>query len=251
MNKTAIKNFAIWARTKLLSDAVYKAGLVGVTKEGFAEPLPQSTHDAQFFDIGTKSPYCITGSEISRRKSLTEIIRAKAEQSDHAAAFDAVIEEAAYTWFNRLIAIRFMEVNDYLPSHIRVLSSASGKAEPDLVSAPFDADLPYTETERAQVLKLQEESKTDELFRLLFIKQCNALNAILPELFEKTNDHTELLFAASFTDPNGVVTHLVDDIEEDDFNVQKEGQVEIIGWLYQYYNTEPKQAVFDGLKKNS
>ncbi|MDR0854599.1 MAG: BREX-1 system adenine-specific DNA-methyltransferase PglX [Clostridiales Family XIII bacterium] len=246
MDKTAIKNFAVWARTKLISNVEYKAGLLGITKGGIADALPQSTGDAQFFNIGTKDPYCITGRQISQRNSLVRLIEAKAEQSDFATAYDALVEEVSYTWFNRLIAIRFMEVNDYLPSHIRVLSSEAGKAEPDLVSTPFDAELAFTEAERAQVLKLQDESKSDELFRLLFIKQCNALNAILPELFEKTDDHTELLFSASFTDPNGVVAHLVSDIAEEDF---KEA-VEIIGWMYQYYNTEPKQDVFDGLKKN-
>lgn len=96
-----------------------------------------------------------------------------------------MIEEVAYTWFNRLIAIRFMEVNDYLPSHIRVLSSESGKLEPDLVTTPFDAELPFTAEEEAQIFQLKQDNKLDEVFRILFLKQCNALNEILPALFEK------------------------------------------------------------------
>ena len=155
-----------------------------------------------------------------------------------------MIEEVAYTWFNRLIAIRFMEVNDYLPSHIRVLSSESGKLEPDLVTTPFDAELPFTAEEEAQIFQLKQDNKLDEVFRILFLKQCNALNEILPALFEKTKNYTELLLSLSVIDQDGVVYHLIHDIPEDDFNIERGGQVEIIGWLYQYYNTEPKAAAF-------
>jgi hypothetical protein len=137
-----------------------------------------------------------------------------------------------------------MEVNEYLPSRIRVLSSETGKVEPDLVTTPFDADLPFTEQEKQTVIQLKLNNQLDEVFRLLFIKQCNALNEILPNLFEKTNDYTELLLSLSVIDEEGVVYHLVHDIAEKDFNVELEGQVEIIGWLYQYYNTEPKDKVF-------
>lgn len=154
------------------------------------------------------------------------------------------MESVAYTWFNRLIATRFMEVNDYLPSHIRVLSSESGKMEPDLVTTPFDADLTFTDKEKQDIVQLKNENHLDECFRLLFIKQCNALNEILPALFEKTADYTELLLNISAIDKKGVVSHLVNDIAEDDFNIEKGGQVEIIGWLYQYYNTEPKNEAF-------
>ena len=251
MNKTAIKNFAIWARNKLIADITYKAGLLGIAEEEIKNPLPQSTKDVQFFDIGTKEPYSITGAEIVQRRKLAEAIQQKVKQSDYKTAYKSVIEEVAYTWFNRLIAVRFMEVNDYLPTRIRVLSSESGtKIEPDLVTSPFDADLDYTPYEKDRIMQLKNENLLDELFRMLFIKQCNALNAILPELFEKTNDYTELLMNVSFTDKDGVVYRLVNDIPEDDFNVAKEGQIEIIGWLYQYYNTEPKDETFALLKKN-
>ena len=251
MNKTAIKNFAIWARNKLITDIQYRAGLMGITVDGIKDPLPQSTGTMEFYDIGTSEPYAISGDAIPQRKKLVEIIRRKEKDSNYATAYKYILEEVAYTWFNRLIAIRFMEVNDYLPSHIRVLSSESGKIEPDLVTTPFDAELAFTPAEEETVLRLKTENKLDELFRLLFIKQCNALNEILPALFEKTNDYTELLLNLSVVDQEGVVYHLTHDIPEQDFDITHpdedgkiQGQVEIIGWLYQYYNTEPKNAAF-------
>jgi len=251
MNKTAIKNFAVWARRKLISEITYKAGLIGITDKGIAEPLAQSTKDMQFFDIGTKNYTEVSGNEIAQRNALVAAIKAKERDTDYKTAFQNVVEEIAYTWFNRLIAVRFMEVNDYLPSRVRVLSSEnSAKLEPDFVTTPFDTNLEFTPYEQNRVLQLKDENKLDELFRMLFIKQCNKLNEILPELFEKTADYSELLLTISFTDKDGVVYHLTHDIAEDDFNVSKEGQVEIIGWMYQYYNTEPKDEVFALLKKN-
>lgn len=250
MNKTAIRNFAVWARNKLINDVTYKAGLMGVTVNGIADPLPQSTDNVQFFDIGMSEPYQITAEEIKQRKGLVEIIRRKEKDSDYATAFSSVVEEVAYTWFNRLIAIRFMEVNDYLPSHIRVLSSESGKLEPDLVTTPYDAELFFSNGEKQIVQSLKNENKLDEVFRMLFIKQCNALYTILPRLFENLSDYTELLLNVSFIDQEGVVYHLVHDIPEEDFNVELGGQVEIIGWLYQFYNAEIKDETFESIKKN-
>lgn len=244
MNKTAIKNFAIWARNKLIADVSYDARLIGITEDGIAKPLPQSFGGTQFFDIGTAEPYSISGEAVRQREKLIEVIQQKEKDTDYKTAYQYVIEEVAYTWFNRLIAIRFMEVNDYLPSHIRVLSSESGKLEPDLVTTPFDAELPFTAEEEAQIFQLKQDNKLDEVFRILFLKQCNALNEILPALFEKTKNYTELLLSLSVIDQDGVVYHLIHDIPEDDFNIERGGQVEIIGWLYQYYNTEPKAAAF-------
>ena len=244
MNKTAIKNFAIWARNKLIADVSYDARLIGITEDGIAKPLPQSFGGTQFFDIGTAEPYSISGEAVRQRDKLIEVIQQKEKDTDYKTAYQYVIEEVAYTWFNRLIAIRFMEVNDYLPSYIRVLSSESGKLEPDLVTTPFDAELPFTAEEEAQIFQLKQDNKLDEVFRILFLKQCNALNEILPALFEKTKNYTELLLSLSVIDQDGVVYHLIHDIPEDDFNIERGGQVEIIGWLYQYYNTEPKAAAF-------
>ena len=263
MNKTALKNFAVWARNKLIADITYKAGLMGITEAGIKAALPQSTKDTEFYDIGTKEPYLVGGEAVKQRRRLAELISGKAVSSDYKTAFHSVVEEVAYTWFNRLIAVRFMEVNDYLPSHIRVLSSESAdKLEPDLVTTPFDANLELTEAEKAEIVRLKNENQVDALFRMLFIKQCNELNGYtdsgepnnssvkLPKLFEKTADYSELLLNVSVTDQDGVVYHLVHDIPEDDFNIEKGGQVEIIGWLYQYYNTEPKDETFALLKKN-
>lgn len=251
MNKTNIKNFAIWARNKLITDIQYRAGLMGITAEGIKNALPQSTHNMEFYDIGTTEPYSITGEAIQQRQKLVEIIRQKEADSDYPTAYKYILEEVAYTWFNRLIAIRFMEVNDYLPSHIRVLSSETGKVEPDLVTTPFDAELDFTPAEEETILQLKTDNALDELFRLLFIKQCNALNEILPALFEKTSDYTELLLNLSVVDQDGVVYHLIHDIDEDDFNIEKGGQVEIIGWLYQYYNTDLNELVYDGSMSRS
>lgn len=249
MNKTALKNFAIWARKKLISDITYSAGLLAVNENGIGEPLPQSRSDLQLFDIGTKDYAEVKGERISQRNSLVSAIRAKAEELDnYKAAFEYIVEEVAYTWFNRMIAIRFMEVNGYLP--IRVLSSESGKHEPDIVTTPFDAGLEFTGEESGRIYELRDNNRLEELFRMLFIRECNHLHDILPELFEATNDYSELLLSLSYTDKDGVVFHLVNDISEDDFNIEKEGQVEIIGWMYQYYNTEPKDKVFAALKKN-
>lgn len=239
MDKTAIKKFAIWARNKLIADSIYRARLLGITDKGIQAPLPQSTKDAQFFDIGLKEPSAITGDAITQRKNLVAVIQEKAKESTYPEAFSHIMEETAYTWFNRLIAIRFMEVNDYLSA--RVLSSkTSEKIEPDLVTSPFDSDLTFSEDESRQIVDLKMNNQTDDLFRMLFLKECNALNEPLPMLFEKIADYTELLLTLSISDRDGVVWHLVHDIPEDDFR----DQVQIIGWLYQYYNTEPKDKVF-------
>lgn len=256
MNKTALKNFAIWARKKLISDITYSAGLLAVNENGIGEPLPQSRSDLQLFDIGTKDYAEVKGERISQRNSLVSAIRAKAEELDnYKVAFEYIVEEVAYTWFNRMIAIRFMEVNGYLP--IRVLSSESGKHEPDIVTTPFDAGLEFTGEESGRIYELRDNNRLEELFRMLFIRECNHLHDILPELFEATNDYSELLLSLSYTDKDGVVFHLVNDVEEKVFDVVNPdsdgkitGQVEIIGWMYQYYNTEPKDKVFAALKKN-
>lgn len=247
MNKTAIKNFAVWAREKLIADIKYKAGMIGINENGIAEPLSQSTNDLKFFDIGTKNYAEVSGNEIKQREALVKAIKNKEKGlSSYADAFNYIVEEVAYTWFNRLIAIRFMEVNEYLPSGVRVLSSENkAKKEPDLVTSPFDTDLEFTSYEQDRIIQLKDENKLDELFRMLFIKQCNKLHEILPELFEKTDDYSELLLSISFTDEDGIIYKLVHDIDEDDFNVEKEGQVEIIGWMYQYYISKKHDEIIN------
>lgn len=248
MNKTEIRKFAEWAREKLISDIIYKAGTLGINENGIIDKLPQSTEDLHFFDIGTKEYVQISGEQLKQRAALVQAISDKAKSyGSYKEAFDNLVEEIAYTWFNRLIAIRFMEVNNYLPSGIRVLSSDNIlKKEPDLVTKPFDADLDLTVFEQNRVIELKDQNKFDELFRMLFIKQCNKLHEILPELFESTSDYTELLLTISYTDLDGIVYKLVHDIKEADFNIASEGgQVEIIGWLYQYYISKKHNEIIN------
>lgn len=247
MDKPAIKKFAVWARNKLIADTKYRAGLVGVTETAVAEPLPQSNETVQFFDVGLPQPYRIEGDAVTQRQRfVAELNKETAKQGSYTAAYQTVVDKVAYTWFNRLIAVRYMEVNDLLPSRTRVLSSADGRAEPQIVTSPFDAVLDYTPAEQQQIVALKNDNKLDEAFRLLFLKQCAALGDCLPRLFEQVDDYMPLLLAISFTDKDGVVCHLVNDIPESDW----QDAVQIVGWLYQYYNTEPKEQVFANLKKN-
>ena len=253
MDKPAIKKFAVWARNKLIADTKYRAGLVGVTETAVAEPLPQSNETVQFFDVGLPQPYRIEGDAVTQRQRfVAELNKETAKQGSYTAAYQTVVDKVAYTWFNRLIAVRYMEVNDLLPSRMRVLSSADGRAEPQIVTSPFDAVLDYTPAEQQQIVALKNDNKLDEAFRLLFLKQCAALGDCLPRLFEQVDDYMPLLLALSFTDKDGVVCHLVNDIPESDWLEEdnKGGAVQIVGWLYQYYNTEPKEQVFANLKKN-
>lgn len=251
MNKVTIRKFAEWAREKLIADITYKAGTLGITEKGIAEKLPQSTGDMQFFDIGTKNYAEVSGREIAQREALVKVIQTREKSfQNYKEAFDNIVEEVAYTWFNRLIAIRFMEVNEYLPSGIRVLSSEnSAKTEPDFVTTPFDTDLEFTSYEQDLIIQLKDENKLDDLFRMLFIKQCNKLNEILPELFEKTDDFSELLLNISFTDREGIIYRLIHDIDEADFDIREEsntnGQVEIIGWMYQYYISKKHDEIIN------
>ena len=247
MDKPAIKKFAVWARKKLIADTKYRAGLVGVTETTVAEPLPQSNESVQFFDVGLPQPYRIESDAVTQRQRfVAELNKETAKQGSYTAAYQTVVDKVAYTWFNRLIAVRYMEVNDLLPSRTRVLSSADGRAEPQIVTSPFDAVLDYTPAEQQQIVALKNDNKLDEAFRLLFLKQCAALGDCLPRLFEQVDDYMPLLLALSFTDKDGVVCHLVNDIPESDW----QDAVQIVGWLYQYYNTEPKEQVFANLKKN-
>jgi len=242
MNKNAIKKFAIEARKKLIASVSDRAGMLGITPEGCSEPISKGI-DFEVYKT-------VAGTEVTLGRTQCEQRRKLKEQID-ARGFDAVVEEVAYTWFNRICAIRFMEVNDYLPTRVRVLSSEKeGKNEPDIVTQAPDVDLDFTDKEREYILDCKMNNKLDDLFKMLFVKQCNKLSEILPELFEATEDYTELLFSISYVNMEDVVRMLVDGIAEIDFKVSLDadeegyGQVEIIGWLYQYYNTEPKNIVF-------
>lgn len=240
MDKTAIKNFAIEARKILMKSAITEAGFYGITKEGCKDPV-QKGKDFEVYETVAGTENRIFGADIKRRANLVQAIKT--------VGFDQVIEETAYTWFNRIIAIRFMEINNYLPTRVRVLSSETGSGTPDIITQADTVELNLSAEELEKIQTAKRENRYDDAFRLLFVKQCNELNAILPGLFEKTNDYMELLLRLSYTS-DGVVRMLVDSIPEDNFNVETEGQVEIIGWMYQYYNTELKDDTFAKLKKN-
>ena len=230
MDKTAIKNFAVWARKKLIEDIKQKAYEIGISEKEIKEPQV-STSDTII--IGDRT---LNKAEMEQRKSLVSRIKEK--------GFNNVIEEVAYTWFNRFIALRFMEVNDYLPTGIRVLSSIEpGKKEPDIIKEALNIDL---DIDSELVYRLQDDNDTETLYRYLLVKQCNALKEILPGLFEKIEDYTEILLPSNLLAEGSVIRQLVDSIPEEDFK----DQVEIIGWMYQYYISEKKDEVFEGLKKN-
>lgn len=243
MNKTLIKNFAIDARVRLIQMAIDNAGLVGIAKDKIDSPIQKGT-DFEIYKTVAGTEHTITGAEIKQRESLVNRIKKD--------GFENVMEAAAYTWFNRIIAIRYMEINDYLPSRVRVLSSeTAGKKEPDIITqAPDNIELNFTETEKQLVRDLKVKQKMDEAFQFLFIKQCNELNKHLPKLFEKTSggelDYTELLFSLSFIQQDGVVSRLLE-IPEEDFK----DQVQIIGWMYQAYITELNEKVYDGTLSKS
>lgn len=244
MNKNAIKKFAIDARNKLIASVTDKAGMLGITPDNCSKAI---TKGADFEVYKTAA-----GTEVTLNKKQCEQRRKLVDQI-HARGFEAVVEEVAYTWFNRICAIRFMEVNDYMyPVRVRVLSSEKeGKNEPDVVTMAPEIDWDFTDKEREEIIDAKMNSRLDDLFRMLFIKQCNLLHEVLPGLFEETEDYTEMLLNISFTNEDDVIRMLVDGIDEKDFNIttvdedgKVAGQVEIIGWLYQYYNTEPKNKAF-------
>lgn len=255
MNKNAIKKFAIEARKKLIDSVTDKAGMLGITEKSCSEPITKGP-DFEVYQT-------VAGTEVTLNKRQCEQRRRLVSQIE-SRGFEAVIEEVAYTWFNRICAIRFMEVNDYLPNRVRVLSSEKeGKMEPDLVTQAPDVELNLTAQEKEEIInwKMSGTSEdTDKLYCKLFLKQCHQLHDILPGLFEADSDYMELLFGISYTNKDDVIYMLVNPesgIPEADFNVSTldeegnpTGQVEIIGWLYQYYNTELKDDTFAKLKKN-
>lgn len=255
MNKNAIKKFAIEARKKLIDSVTDKAGMLGITEKSCSEPITKGP-DFEVYQT-------VAGTEVTLNKRQCEQRRRLVSQIE-SRGFEAVVEEVAYTWFNRICAIRFMEVNDYLPNRVRVLSSEKeGKMEPDLVTQAPDVDLDLTVQEKEEIInwKMSGTSEdTDKMFGKLFLKQCHQLHDILPGLFEADSDYMELLFGISYTNKDDVIYMLVNPetgIPEQDFNVSAldeegnpTGQVEIIGWLYQYYNTELKDDTFAKLKKN-
>lgn len=257
MNKNAIKKFAIAARRRLIDSVTDRAGMIGITSKGISKPVTSGA-GFEVYQTSAGTEITLTLEQCEQRRKLKNQIEAR--------GFEAVVEEVAYTWFNRICAIRFMEVNDYLPNRVRVLSSEKdGKMEPDIVTRALEAELDLTEKDRQAIIDLKmsgQPEDADKLYRMLFLKECHLLNEILPELFkaDEDSDYMEILFGISYANKDDVIYMLVNQdtgIPEEDFNVSAEdeegnpiGQVEIIGWLYQYYNTELKDDTFAKLKKN-
>lgn len=225
MNKNAIKNFAVTARVTLIQAVTQKAFEYEITADGKNDPAQESVNGQT-----------LTAAERSQRAQLIERIRAN--------GFVQTMEEAAYTWFNRFIALRFMEVNNYLPSHVRIFSDESGSFKPEVLTDAVNLEIDGLD--KALVLELLENQENERLYQYIIITQCNALHEGLPEMFERIGGWTELLFPKNLLREDSIIAHMVEDIPEEDW----QDQVQIIGWLYQYYNTEPKDKVFANLKKN-
>ncbi|WP_284035626.1 BREX-1 system adenine-specific DNA-methyltransferase PglX [Neobacillus sp. 114] len=228
MNKKALKEFAVYARNELRNQIALRAGTFGITSKG----LPQLGSGTDYVEINHKK------FPLSFRKGIQKLLK-----EIEAKGYDNVIEEVAYTWFNRLIAIRFMEVHNYLPSKVRILSSETkGKVDPDILTEYQYTDLPVNKEEIAILLA---QGNREAAFRKLLVAQCNELSEIMPFLFEKVEDFTELLLPKSLLYADSLINRLVSDLDETDFQV-----VEVIGWLYQFYMSEKKEQV-GGLKNNA
>ena len=225
MNKGAIQKFAIWARNELIAQVSQRAYQYGIDESGFG--------DASADTLGGR---LLTAEEKSQRQELIKQIKEK--------GYKQIMEEVAYTWFNRFIALRFMEVNGFLPSHIRVFSDASGAFKPEILNDVLHLDLPGLDS--GKVAEYIETNDTEALYRYLLLTQCNALNSALPVMFERMGGYTEMLLPNNILRQDSVLGHMVSDIPEEDW----QDAVQIIGWLYQYYNTELKDDTFAQLKKN-
>lgn len=225
MDKNAIKKYAVWARRELLSRVAQKALQYGVDGTTPADP------DAEIIN-----GRLLTAAEKSQRRALIDAIAAD--------GYEQILEEAAYTWFNRFCALRFMEVNNYLPSHTRVFTDENNAFAPQILTEAIRIELPGLD--RDLVYKYKEANDDDALYKYLLITQCNALKEILPGMFSEISGYTELLFPDNLLREGSAVEQMIAMIPEDDWR----DEVQIIGWLYQYYNSEKKDAVFAALKKN-
>ena len=206
MNKNAIQKFAIWARNELISQVSQRAYQYGISESGFG--------DASADAIGGR---LLTAEEKSQRQELIRQIREK--------GYKQVMEEVAYTWFNRFTALRFMEVNNYLPSHIRLFSDSTGAFRPEILGDALHLDLPGLDG--GKVAEYIESNDTEGLYRYLLLTQCNALNESLPVMFERMGGYTEMLLPNNILRQDSVLGRMVEDIPEEDWR----DAVQIIGWL--------------------
>ena len=228
MDKNSIKKYAVWARNELIARVAQKANQYGITEAETISASADSIHGK-----------LLTPTEKKQRTALIEKIKNKGKNG-----FQLVMEEVAYTWFNRFTAIRFMEVNGYLPSHVRVFTDEENHFAPQILAEAIHLDMPGLDMEK--VFELKQANNTEELYKYLIITQCNALNEILPGMFQRIEDYTELLLPDNLLREGSVIEQMITLIPEEDWT----DQVQIIGWLYQYYNIEPKDAVFANLKKS-
>ncbi len=225
MDKNAIKKFAIDARTKLLTHVKARAGKFGIFQDKVGDP-----------EAFAEGEYVFSGDEKKQREKLIKEVKAK--------GFDQVMEEVAYTWFNRFCALRYMEVNGLLPSHIRVFTDENNTFKPQILSEARKQNLKGLDQEK--VMSYEDKSDEEGLYKYLLIAQCNALHDILPVMFQKVSDYTELLFPNNLLREESVIDQMIELIPEEDWK----DAVQIIGWLFQYYNSEAKDEVFANLKKN-
>lgn len=219
MDKNAIKKYAVWARNELIARVTQKAAQYEITEK---KTTPKDSDS-----IGGR---LLTEAEKKQRKALIEKIEAD--------GFEQVMEEVAYTWFNRFTALRFMEVNNYLPSHTRVFTNESGEFKPQILADAIQLDLEGLNMDK--IFELKDANKTEELYKYLLITQCNSMSAILPRMFQKIEHYTELLLPDYLLREGSVIEQMIALVPEEDWM----DQVQIIGWLYQYYNSEPKDKVF-------
>lgn len=246
MDKNKIKKYAINARTELINAIKVKLATLGIDENEIQDKLSISTPDKEYY-VDDNEANALTGAQIGWRKDIVAELNRHGYQEDSKTAYKDFVKEVAYTWFNRIIAIRFMEVNNYLPSRVRVLSSEEGRNEPDIINEAMEIsdDLGGYSIEEKELITTALTEKTpelmDNLYTMLFIKQSDALSEILPGLFEETSNYLKLLFTPHYD--RGVIKELVNEIPEEYFDVKKEGQVQIIGWLYQYYNNAPHEEV--------
>lgn len=225
MDKNAIKKFAVWARRELISRVSQRAAYYDITEAGFGDPAADSI-------LGR----VLSAEEKPQRQALIAQIRQKGYQQ--------VMEEVAYTWFNRFIALRFMEVNGYLPSHVRVFTDEDNQFKPQILAEAIHIELDGLDMQKVYAFKNANDD--DGLFKYMVIIQCNALSSILPGMFQRISDYTELLFPDNLLREGSILQQMIEMIPEEDWK----DAVQIIGWLYQYYNAEKKDEVFAALKKN-
>ena len=225
MDKNAIKKFAVWARAELITRVSLKGVEYGITEDNM-EDVNADSVDGKV----------LTADEKKQRQALIAEINDK--------GYKQVMEGVAYTWFNRFSALRFMEVNGYLSSHVRVFTDEENNFKPQIITEAIHLNLDGLDMEK--VYELKDAEKTEELYKYLLIVQCNALNKILPGMFQKIADYTELLLPDNLLREGSVIQQMIELIPEDDWK----DAVQIIGWLYQYYNSEKKDDVFAALKKN-